>query len=259
MLFRSKRGITLDLNREEGRAIARRLMQSCDVVCENFTPRVMDDWGLGYDAVKAERPDVVMLRLPAFGLSGPWRDRPGFAQTMEQLTGMAWATGYEGGPPIIAGGVVDPMVGAHAALAVVAALVLAGGVAANRRLRERLADGTAGMGIALVAPRPLFVESGDRADMPDGDGGLAIGPYQIHEVYWRDAIEFAPDLGGDYAQCRQRRYAERVIDAYMQRHAAAAWAAGDAETIARVHNGGPYGKEKAATLRYWERVRARLP
>ena len=89
---------------------------------ENFTPRVLDDFGFSYDAVRAIRPDVVMLRLPAFGLSGPWRDRPGFAQTMEQLTGMAWVTGYEGGPPIIAGGVVDPMVGTHAALAIVAAL-----------------------------------------------------------------------------------------------------------------------------------------
>ena len=72
--------------------------------------------------VRALRPDVVMLRMPAFGLTGPWRDRPGFAQTMEQLTGMAWVTGYEGGPPIIPGGLVDPMVGAHAALAIVAAL-----------------------------------------------------------------------------------------------------------------------------------------
>jgi crotonobetainyl-CoA:carnitine CoA-transferase CaiB-like acyl-CoA transferase len=71
---------------------------------------------------RAIRPDIVMVRMPAFGLSGPWRNRPGFAQTMEQLTGMAWATGYEGGPPIIPGGMVDPMVGAHAALATVAAL-----------------------------------------------------------------------------------------------------------------------------------------
>ena len=63
-----------------------------------------------------------MLRLPAFGLEGPWRDRGGFAQTMEQITGMAWQTGYDGGPPIIPGGVVDPMVGTHTALALVAAL-----------------------------------------------------------------------------------------------------------------------------------------
>jgi crotonobetainyl-CoA:carnitine CoA-transferase CaiB-like acyl-CoA transferase len=72
--------------------------------------------------VRSLRPDAVMVRMPAFGLSGPWRDRPGFAQTMEQITGMAWVTGYEGGPPIIPGGPVDPMVGAHAALATVAAL-----------------------------------------------------------------------------------------------------------------------------------------
>jgi crotonobetainyl-CoA:carnitine CoA-transferase CaiB-like acyl-CoA transferase len=63
-----------------------------------------------------------MLRLPAFGLDGPWRDRGGFAQTMEQITGMAWRTGYDDGPPIIPGGVVDPMVGTHTALALVAAL-----------------------------------------------------------------------------------------------------------------------------------------
>ena len=118
----SKRGITLDLSQETGRELARKLIAECDVVTENFTPRVLDDFGFSYDAVRAIRPDVVMLRLPAFGLTGPWRDRPGFAQTMEQLTGMAWVTGYDGGPPIIAGGVVDPMVGTHAALAVVAAL-----------------------------------------------------------------------------------------------------------------------------------------
>lgn len=118
----NKRGITLDCSRPGGVAIAKRIAQWADIVVENFTPRVMEDFGLTYDALRGDRTDLIMLRLPAFGLSGPWRDRPGFAQTMEQLTGMAWVTGYEGGPPIIAGGVVDPMVGAHASLAMVAAL-----------------------------------------------------------------------------------------------------------------------------------------
>ncbi len=117
-----KRGITIDCTRPEGVQLVRRLVATCDVVCENFTPRVMEEWGLDYEALRGVRPDLIMLRLPAFGLTGPWRDRPGFAQTMEQLSGMAWSTGYEGGPPIIAGGVVDPMVGAHASLAVVAAI-----------------------------------------------------------------------------------------------------------------------------------------
>jgi len=118
----NKRGITLDLTRPEGVEIAKQLAARVDVVCENFTPRVMEDFGLDWEALRSVNGRLVMLRLPAFGLTGPWRDRPGFAQTMEQLTGMAWVTGYEGGPPIIAGGVVDPAVGAHAALGVLAGL-----------------------------------------------------------------------------------------------------------------------------------------
>ncbi len=104
-----------------------------------------------------------------------------------------------------------------------------------------------------------MVESGGRDDVPDGDGGRAIGPYQIHEVYWRDALAHAPGLGGGYQDCRDRAYAERVLAAYMERHAPAAWQRGEAQTIARVHNGGPLGPQKAATRGYWLRVRSYLP
>lgn len=104
-----------------------------------------------------------------------------------------------------------------------------------------------------------WVESHDRDDVPDGDGGLAIGPYQIHEVYWRDAHDHDPSLGGSYQDCRRRDYSERVITAYMRHHDLRAWQRGDGETIARMHNGGPAGARKQATLGYWRRVRARLP
>jgi hypothetical protein len=103
-----------------------------------------------------------------------------------------------------------------------------------------------------------FVESGHRSNPPDGDGGLAIGPYQIHEVYWRDALRACPSLGGSYQDCRDRTYAERVITAYMDHYAAAAWERGDAEAIARTHNGGPTGPQRASTLGYWRKVRAAL-
>ncbi len=104
-----------------------------------------------------------------------------------------------------------------------------------------------------------FVESGDRADVPDGDGGRAIGPYQIHRGYWQDAVRADPALGGSYEHCRQRAYAERVVAAYMRKWTPAAWQRGDAEAIARVHNGGPDGAREHTTRGYWERVRARLP
>ncbi|MBL8755319.1 MAG: hypothetical protein JNK15_18610 [Planctomycetes bacterium] len=103
------------------------------------------------------------------------------------------------------------------------------------------------------------VESSGRDDVADGDGGKAIGPFQIHFVYWQDALRAEPTLGGSYPDCRRRAYAERVVVAYMQKYARDAWANGDAETIARVHNGGPDGADKQATLGYWQRVRRHLP
>lgn len=104
-----------------------------------------------------------------------------------------------------------------------------------------------------------FVESSGRDNPPDGDGGRAIGPYQIHRVYWLDATQFDAKLGGTYQDCRKRPYAEQVIDAYMRRYARAPWARGEAEIIARIHNGGPQGAKKRATLPYWQRVKRRLP
>ncbi|HLU40724.1 MAG TPA: hypothetical protein VK081_15170 [Planctomycetota bacterium] len=107
-----------------------------------------------------------------------------------------------------------------------------------------------------------FVETGGRDPCPDGDGGRAIGPYQIHRVYWLDAVAFDPSLGPaagfDYEDCRRRDYAERVIAAYMQRWVPDAWRTGDAEVIARTHNGGPRGAQSGATAGYWSRVRAYL-
>lgn len=104
-----------------------------------------------------------------------------------------------------------------------------------------------------------FVESSGRQNPPDGDNGKAIGPYQIHHVYWFDAHQFDKSLGGSYQDCRKRPYAERVIDAYMRRYAAQAWTTGDGQTIARIHNGGPKGHQKKATEGYWQKVHKQLP
>ena len=86
-----KRGITLNLNDPRGLDLAKRLIAWADVVAENFTPRVMEGFGLGWDEVRAINPRVVYARLPAYGLDGPWRDRVGFAQTMEAMSGSGHA------------------------------------------------------------------------------------------------------------------------------------------------------------------------
>lgn len=118
----NKRGITLDLTRPAGRDLCLRLVERADVVIENATPRVVESFGLDWDVVHAANPHALMVRMPAYGLDGPWRDRPGFAQTMEEATGLAWATGWPDGPPLLPRGPVDPLAGMHAALAVLAAL-----------------------------------------------------------------------------------------------------------------------------------------
>jgi len=117
-----KRSIGIDLTRDDGREIARRLIAGADLVVENFTPRVMEHFGFDWDSVHAINPRAVMVRMPAFGLDGPWRDRPGFATTMEQLSGMCWTTGFPDGPPVNPAGVGDPIAGTHAVLAAVVAL-----------------------------------------------------------------------------------------------------------------------------------------
>jgi crotonobetainyl-CoA:carnitine CoA-transferase CaiB-like acyl-CoA transferase len=117
-----KRGITLDLSRPRGVELARDLIARADVVVENFSPRVLDNVGLRYDDLARANPGLVMVRMPAFGLDGPWRDRTGFAQTMEQISGMAWTTGFADGPPVIPRGPCDPLAGMHAVLALQVAL-----------------------------------------------------------------------------------------------------------------------------------------
>jgi len=118
----NKRGLTLDLGSEDGRRLAKDLIAQCDIVIENYSARVMEHWGFDYDSLKAVRPDLIMLRAPGFGLSGPWRERVAYATTIEQACGAAWMTGFEGERPDVAGGALDPIAGTHAAFAALLAL-----------------------------------------------------------------------------------------------------------------------------------------
>ena len=118
----NKRGLTLDLTEARGLDLAKRLIATVDGVIENFTPRVLDGLGLGWDVLHTINPQTILVRMPAFGLTGPWRDSTGFAQTMEQLTGLAWITGHPNDQPRIQRGPCDPIAGMHAAHAFLVAL-----------------------------------------------------------------------------------------------------------------------------------------
>jgi crotonobetainyl-CoA:carnitine CoA-transferase CaiB-like acyl-CoA transferase len=121
----NKRSVTLDLGSDEGRRLFTELAADADVVIENFSPRVMEQFGLTADVLLKVNPKLVVARMPAFGLDGPWRDRVGFAPTMEQIAGLAWVTGLPDTPPVTPRGACDPVAGVHAAFAVLAALSFA--------------------------------------------------------------------------------------------------------------------------------------
>lgn len=118
----NKKDITLDLGTQRGRDIAHRLAADADLVVENFSPRVVEQFGLDYDSLVELNPDVIAVRMPGYGLQGPWRDYVGWALNFEQTSGMTAATGYADGPPCNLQGPADPIVGTHAAVALLAAL-----------------------------------------------------------------------------------------------------------------------------------------
>jgi len=116
-----------------------------------------------------------------------------------------------------------------------------------------------------------LAESSRQENPPDGDGGRAIGPYQIWHVYWQDAYDFDESLGGTYEDCRNRQYALKVIHCYWRRYERKAFwrvydgkgSMRDFETLARCHQGGcnwrnKEGRRKKQNDRYWNKVKKEL-
>jgi crotonobetainyl-CoA:carnitine CoA-transferase CaiB-like acyl-CoA transferase len=119
---RNKRGIAIDLSAPTGQEVMLKLVATADVVIENFRPGVLDRLGLTLEAIRDVAPRAVLVRMPAFGLAGPWKMRGAFGPNIEQVTGMAFSTGYGPEEPIAPGGPCDPIAGTHAAFATLAAL-----------------------------------------------------------------------------------------------------------------------------------------
>lgn len=100
---RNKKSVTLDLRVEEGAEIFRALVRASDVVLENFRPGTMESWGVGYEDLKKINPKLVMLRVSAYGQTGPMRDMPGFARVAHAFSGLSHLAGMPDGPPVVPG------------------------------------------------------------------------------------------------------------------------------------------------------------
>jgi crotonobetainyl-CoA:carnitine CoA-transferase CaiB-like acyl-CoA transferase len=121
---RNKRNITLNLGHPEGAELFKAMATRADVVIENFRPGTMEKWGLGYEDLKAINPRLVMVRITAYGQTGPNKDRPGFARIAHAFSGISYLTGDPGGKPATQGamGFGDYLSGLYGALGALLAL-----------------------------------------------------------------------------------------------------------------------------------------
>ncbi len=130
---RNKKSLTLDLRNPEGAAVLRRLVEQADVLVENFRPGTLEQWGLGWDALKKHNPGLVMVRISAYGQTGPYSRRPGFGRIANAFGGISFLAGYPDRPPVTPGSATLPdyLSGMYGAMGALVAL----------RARERTGEG----------------------------------------------------------------------------------------------------------------------
>jgi crotonobetainyl-CoA:carnitine CoA-transferase CaiB-like acyl-CoA transferase len=142
---RNKKSVTLDLRKPQGVALFKRLVEKADVVLENFRPGTLERWGIGYDVLRKINPGLVMLRISAYGQTGPYRDKPGYARIAHAFSGLAYLAREPGGTPVIPGStsLADYTSGLYGAVGVLMAL----------RVRDRTGTGQV---VDLGVYEPIF-------------------------------------------------------------------------------------------------------
>ena len=123
VIGRNKQSLTLDLRAPEGREIATALIAKADVLIENFRPGTMEKWGMGYEALSALNPGLIMARVSGFGQTGPYASRAGYGLIGEAMGGLRHVTGEPDRPPARAGiSIGDSLTAMHAVMGVTMAL-----------------------------------------------------------------------------------------------------------------------------------------
>jgi CoA:oxalate CoA-transferase len=166
-----KKSLVLDLKQQHDLEAARRL--SADVVVENFRPGVMDRLGLGYEAAKALRPDIIFCSVSGYGQDGPMRDYPAIDNVVQATAGVMSVSGEPDGPPVRMGiPVVDTYAGTLAAMAVLSAVVARERFGGGQRIDVAMLDAALVMLTAAVTP---FLVKGE-VPVRTGNTGYSAQP-----------------------------------------------------------------------------------
>jgi crotonobetainyl-CoA:carnitine CoA-transferase CaiB-like acyl-CoA transferase len=163
VVARNKRTIGLYLGDPDAADIFRQLVARADIVIESFRPGTLERWGLGYDALSAINPAVILVRVSGFGQTGPYAQRPGFGTLIEAMSGFAAMTGQpEGSPTLPPFGLSDGIAG------------IAGAMAALLALYHRDANGGAGQVVDLSVLEPILTVLGAQATIYDRLGEIPV-------------------------------------------------------------------------------------
>jgi CoA:oxalate CoA-transferase len=178
-LNRNKRGMTLDLRKDEGRAILRRLLPHFDVLVENFAGGTLARWGLAPEDLCREHPRLIVASLSGFGQTGPWRDRPSYDIITQAVSGFMSLTGFPGSPPTRGGGSLgDYVQGLFGAIGVLGALV-----ARDRTGRGQAVDVSSQDAMfTLLDQWPSIFDASGRLPSQVGNRHLAAVPYDSYRA-----------------------------------------------------------------------------
>lgn len=175
IMNRNKRGIALNLKHEGAREALRRLLQTADVVTENYRTGTMEKLGLGYDVLRQINPRLIYCEISGYGRTGPYRDKPGFDLIAQGVSGLMSITGEPGQAPIKCGGpVTDINAGILAALGVVAAHVHRLKTGEGQKVDTSLMEA----GIMQTYWHTAFYLATGTTAPPMGSGNLTSAPYQ---------------------------------------------------------------------------------
>jgi crotonobetainyl-CoA:carnitine CoA-transferase CaiB-like acyl-CoA transferase len=217
---RSKLGIVLDLKNPAAQAVFLRMVESADVLVHNFRPGVPDRLGIGYDRLRERNPRLIYCALTGYGETGPLKDKAGYDQVLQSLTGICALQGPPGQPQIVYGSVVDYY----------AASLIAYGVTAALYRRERTGEGQyvgvslLGSALAMQSGRFIWAESEEREvgrDMRSG-GITGLHPTKEGDLYlsanthhfWQSLCELVelPELARDPSYDTVRKRAQRAAE-----------------------------------------------
>ena len=228
---RNKKSLTINFKNAEGAALLKKLVERADVLVENFQPGTFEGWGLGWEELKKHNPRLVMVRISAYGQTGPYSPRPGFGRIANAFGGISFLAGYPDRPPVTPGSATLPdylsgMYGAMGALVALRArehtgvgqVVDIGLYESVFRILDELAPAYHYKGTVRQRMGPGTVNVVPHSHYPSSDGRWIAIACTSDKIFARLAeVMGCPEVAGDgkWGTVAQREADREAVDAYV--------------------------------------------